>query len=85
MKKVEVADREVTATCGSCVWEMTSDGCFMAIILDGKKYVVEGQDVDAHGDAHAVDGMCRVERKAKVTGYIKGGVFYCSSFELIPS
>lgn len=83
MQKVEVNSQEVTVTCGSCVWEMTSDGCFMAILLDGKRYIVDNEDVDAHGDAHAEDGMCRVERKAIVSGYTKGNVFYSSKFELI--
>ena len=70
-------------SCGTCNFEMTGDGCELAIIVDGKKYYVEGSAVDEHGDAHAADGLCTVVRKANVKGVIKKGVFVAESFELI--
>lgn len=70
-------------SCGECNFGMTGDECDLAVIIDGKKYFVEGSAIDEHGDAHAEDGLCTVVRKAKVTGRIKGGVFVASSFELI--
>lgn len=83
MKTIEVSDETVMATCGTCVNEMTGDDCFLSITFNGKKYIVDGSTIDGHGDAHAVDGMCNVQRKAIVTGTIKSGVFYATSFELI--
>ncbi len=74
----------VETSCGECNFKMTGDDCDLAVKIDGKYYFVEGSGVDEHGDAHAADGLCTVVRKAKVSGTIKHGVFYASSFELLP-
>lgn len=74
----------VETSCGECNFKMAGDDCDLAVKISGKYYFVEGSGVDEHGDAHAADGLCTVVRKAKVTGNIKHGVFYASSFELLP-
>lgn len=75
----------VETACGECKFQMTGDACDLAVKIDGKYYFVEGSTVDEHGDAHAPDGLCSAVRKAKVTGTIKKGAFFATSFELLPS
>jgi hypothetical protein len=70
-------------SCGICNLEMTGDDCELAIIIDAKKYYVEGSGINEHGDAHAEDGLCSVIRKANVKGVIKKGVFVAEKIELI--
>lgn len=70
-------------SCGICNLEMTGDDCELAIIIDKKKYYVEGSGINEHGDAHAADGLCSVVRKASVKGVIKKGVFVAEKFNLI--
>ena len=74
----------VNTSCGICMFEMTGDECELAVQINDKYYYVEGTTIDEHGDAHAEDGFCNAIRKAKVTGKVKNGVFYASSFELLP-
>ncbi|MDX2359771.1 MAG: DUF6370 family protein [Crocinitomicaceae bacterium] len=75
--------RVVDAACGECQFDMTGESCDLAVKIDDKFYFVEGSAIHEHGDAHASNGLCSAVRQAKVTGRIKRGVFYASSFELI--
>lgn len=70
-------------SCGICNLEMTGDDCELAIIIEKKKYYVEGSGINEHGDAHANNGLCSVIRKANVKGVIKNGVFVAEKLELI--
>lgn len=82
-----IVDREVPAACGSCVFHMPDTaGCFWAVEIDGAYHAVGGQvpPVDMVA-AHAPDGMCAVERTARVSGSIRpDGRFLATSFELLP-
>lgn len=71
-------------SCGQCNYNMTGDVCELAIKINGHFYYVEGTRLHDHGDAHAEDGLCTVERKANVHGQLKKGVFVAESFELLP-
>lgn len=73
----------VETACGECIFQMTGEGCDLAVQIDGKYFFVEGSTVDEHGDAHAADGLCSVARKAKVVGTVRQGVFYAKYFELL--
>lgn len=82
-----VTDRVVPAACGACVFGMTDGkGCYWAIELDGTFHAVGGvhPSVDMV-EAHGPDGMCSVERKARVDGNLRpDGRFVATRFELLP-
>jgi hypothetical protein len=74
----------VDAACGECLFGLPGKGCDLAVRIDGRSYYVDGIDMDSLGDAHAKDGMCEVIRRAKVTGEVRNGRFFASSFKLLP-
>lgn len=81
-KKVE--NLTVEAACGMCQFKIKSDkGCAMAVKIDGKIYHVEGLDKKTYGDAHAADGYCKIMKKAIVSGEVKKGKFYATSFKYV--
>lgn len=71
-------------SCGMCNFDMTGDDCALAIEVNDKYYYVEGSTLEAHGDAHAEDGLCTVVRQAQVKGSIQHGVFVAEKFEMLP-
>lgn len=74
----------VEAGCGTCIFHMPDvEGCPLAVRIDGKPYLVQGSDIDDHGDAHADDGLCNAARQARVAGHIEDDVFVATQFELI--
>ena len=80
----KVKDKEVEAGCGMCIYDQKSEkGCAMAVKMDNKVYFVEGIDKKEFGDAHAHDGYCKMTKKAKVSGEIKKGKFYATSFKYV--
>ena len=82
----KVKDKVVDAGCGMCIYDQKSEkGCAPAVKIDGKVYFVEGADKKALGDAHAHDGYCNREKKAKVSGEIRNGKFYAKEFAFVPS
>ena len=73
------------AGCATCVFHMKgAEGCRLAVEIDGRHYLVEGSDIDAHGDAHAPDGLCNTTRRAKVKGKISGDRFIAEEFRALP-
>jgi monofunctional biosynthetic peptidoglycan transglycosylase len=71
--------------CATCVFHMKGvEGCKLAIEIDGRHYLVNGSDIDDHGDAHASDGLCNTARRAKVKGRISGDRFLAEEFRLLP-
>ena len=84
---VAVHDRVVPAACGSCVFGMEgAAGCFWAVEIDGAYHAVGGEHppVDMV-EAHGPEGMCAVERKARVDGNLRpDGRFVATRFELLP-
>ncbi len=70
----------VEAGCASCIFEMEgTEGCQLAVKIDGKPYLVSGADVDAHES-----GLCESAKQAVVTGTVEAGKFVATSFELQP-
>jgi len=59
-------------------------GCKLAVEIDGRHYLIDGSDIDDHGDAHAADGLCNAVRDAKVEGRIEGERFVARRVELLP-
>ena len=83
-KKENQKAKIVEASCGQCQFKMQGKGCELAIRTDGKTYFVDGSSIDAHGDAHAIDGFCLAIKKAVVSGKIENGRFKATSFTLAP-
>jgi hypothetical protein len=55
----------------------------LAVRIDGQAYLVEGSDIDDHGDAHGPDGLCNVMRYADVTGKLINGKLKVPRFRLV--
>ena len=82
--QTKIENQVVEAACGMCQFKVKSEkGCAMAVKIDGKIYNVEGLDKKTFGDAHAADGYCKVMKKAQVSGEIKKGKFYATSFKYV--
>lgn len=81
----KIVNKTVDAACGMCQFKQKTDkGCAMVVRIDGKLYDVEGVDKKEFGDAHAHDGYCKMMKKAVVSGEIKNGKFYATSFKYVP-
>ena len=73
------------AGCATCIFHMKGvEGCKLAIAIEGRHYLVQGSDIDDHGDAHAPDGMCNTTRRAKVKGRISGDRFVAEELRVLP-
>ena len=73
------------AGCATCIFHMKGvEGCKLAIAIEGRHYLVQGSDIDDHGDAHASDGMCNTARRAKVKGKISGDRFVAEELRMLP-
>ena len=75
---------QVKAACGQCQLELPGYGCDLAVVVDNKAYFVANGDIDAHGDAHAADGLCTTIREAEVSGAVVEGKFTATYFKLLP-
>jgi Family of unknown function (DUF6370) len=75
---------EVEAACGECKFGLAGDSCDLAVRIDGKAYFVDGSAIDAHGDAHAADGLCNSIRRAVVSGAVANERFVATSFRVLP-
>ncbi|WP_291116179.1 DUF6370 family protein [Flavobacterium sp. UBA6135] len=75
---------QAKAACGQCQLELPGYGCDLAVVLDNKAYFVVNGDIDAHGDAHADDGLCNAIRDAEVSGEVIEGKFKATFFKLLP-
>lgn len=74
----------VEASCGSCNFGMKGKGCYLAIRMEGKAYLVDGTGLEDHGDAHGEDGFCEVIRKAEVQGDLVSERFKATYFKVLP-
>lgn len=84
-QKNVITNQVVDASCGQCNFKMKGKSCDLAVKINGKSYfIAEGAKIDDYGDAHAKDGFCNAVRKAEVSGVIKKGKFYATSFKLLP-
>src|SRR6187397_1929552 len=78
-KKVQV----VETACGERQFQLTGNGCDLAVRIDGKADFVDGTDIDSHGDAYAKDGFCKAVRKAEVQGNLVNDRFKVTYFKLL--
>ena len=60
------------------------EGCKLAVEIEGRHYLVQGSDIDDHGDAHAADGLCNTARRATVKGKVSGSRFVAELFTVLP-
>ena len=82
---VPIEGQTITVACGQCVFEMEGvEGCPWAAEIEGVRYLVQGAVPQQH-QAHAVDGICSMERKAVVDGVIRGEILVVSRMELLPA
>lgn len=80
----KIVNQTVEAACGMCIFKVKSEkGCAMTVKIQGKVYEVEGVDQKTFGNAHAEDGYCNLMKKAVVSGEIKKGKFYATSFKYV--
>lgn len=78
----KIQNKLVDAACGQCLFKIkTEKDCRMFIKVDGKNYPVTGIPEKNYGDAHSNEGYCTLIRKAYVSGEIKNGKFYATSFK----
>ncbi|MFQ5501179.1 MAG: DUF6370 family protein [Phycisphaerae bacterium] len=69
----------VKAGCAACTFKMPGvDECKLAVMIDGKPYLVTGSDVSAHKA-----GLCEGAKMAKCSGTLKDDTFAAASFEIV--
>ena len=80
----KIQNQTVEAACAMCQFKMKTDkGCAMAVKIDNKVYIIEGIDKKEFGEMHSADGYCKIMKKALVSGEIKKGKFYATSFKYV--
>jgi hypothetical protein len=74
-----ITNQTLEVGCGSCTYHMAGvQDCTLAVKIDGKSYLVEGANVDAHKA-----GLCaKTGTQALVSGRIEGDKFIATKFEL---
>jgi len=76
-------EQQIAVGCAMCIYEMDGvDDCVLAVKIAGKPYLVEGSDIDDHGDAHAADGLCNAEHQAVAVGRIEDGKYVAQRIEI---
>lgn len=81
----KITNQVVDSGCRMCIYKQKSDkGCAMAVNINNKIYTVEGIDKKEFGPMHSDNGYCKVHKKALVSGQIKRGKFYATSFKYVP-
>jgi NADH dehydrogenase [ubiquinone] 1 alpha subcomplex assembly factor 1 len=84
--EIVVETQDAKVGCATCVFHMPGvEGCKLAVEIDGKRYLVQGSDINDHGDAHAPDGLCNTARRASVKGKIAGDRFIAQEFRVLRS
>ena len=79
-----VDEQLVDVGCAMCIYQQEGAvGCYWAAEIDGEPWVVVGDTPEDHMD-HGPEGICNVERVAKVSGELRDERFYVQSFELQP-
>jgi len=80
-----VATQTVVAGCSMCMFEdKPFTGCFWAVEMGDRRYVVEGDALPQDHQSHGPEGMCTVKREATVEGWIAGDAFVATRFDLLP-
>jgi hypothetical protein len=84
-RSIPVAAQVVVAGCSMCMFQdKPFTGCFWAVELEGKRYTVEGGALPKDHDTHGPEGMCQVKREVTIEGWIDGGTFVATRFDLLP-
>ena len=82
--QTKIDNKVVETGCGKCMFKVKSEKtCAVFVKIDNKFYAVEGVAKNVFGDSHAADGYCNVIKKARITGEIKKGKFYATSFKYV--
>jgi hypothetical protein len=80
---VELKSETLTVACATCIFHMPdTGGCVWAAKYKDKHFLVQGTLPFKHA-MHAPDGMCNMERKAVVDGFLREGKLIASRFELL--
>lgn len=80
-----IAEQTVVAGCSMCMFrDKPFTGCFWAVELGERRYLVEGDALPEDHQSHAPDGMCSVKREVTVEGWIAGETFVATRFDLLP-
>lgn len=82
--QTKIENKVVETGCGMCMFKVKSaKGCAVFVKIDNQFYAVEGLDKKVVGTGHEDDGYCKVIKKARVSGEIKKGKFYATSFNYV--
>ena len=80
-----VASQVVVAGCQMCMFGAAdAKGCFWAVELEGKNYLVESDKLPKDHQSHGPEGMCTVKREVTLQGWIDGDAFVATQFDLLP-
>jgi hypothetical protein len=85
--RVELEGQVVEVACGQCIYRMDgTDGlsCPWSAEVAGEHYLISGSVPKDH-HKHDADGICSMEREARVTGYVHNEYLVVSAFELLPA
>jgi hypothetical protein len=81
----QVVSAIVDVGCGNCIYGMEGAvGCPWAAEIDGEYIYVMGAVPQDH-NGHAPDGICNMERQARLEGVVREGNLVVTEVELIPA
>lgn len=81
-----IVDQPYTVGCGMCMFATPSTGCYWAARVDGKVLGVGGPGVPTEEElpSHGPNGMCTMERTARITGTLYEDKIVADVFVLDP-
>ena len=83
--EVTITGQTTKVGCAACIYKMEgAKGCEWAADVNGEHLMVQGQLPLKH-NSHGPEGMCNMEREAKIEGAVRDGKLITSSFELLPA
>ena len=81
----QVVSAVIDVACGNCIYGMEgAEGCPWAAELDGEHIYIMGAVPQDH-NSHGLDGICIMERQARVEGVVREGNLVVAELELIPA
>lgn len=82
--QTKIENKIVQTGCGMCMFKAKSaKSCSVYVKIDDQFYETVGVDKKVTGTGHEADGYCEVIKKARISGEIKRGKFYATSFSYI--
>ena len=82
--QTKIENKVVETGCGMCQFKVKSaKGCAVFVKINDQFYPVEGVSKIVVGTGHEDDGYCKMTKRARITGEIKKGKFYATSFNYI--